>query len=121
MHIKGLQEPDDDCRKKDYRKGFRNEILCLFPKELSNAFCTRHTVIWKFHNKRYRLALIEGLLSKHSDDDTGQYAEKIQAYHHKSSMMWKKGSRKKCIYRKFCGTTHKRNQKHSQLSIPLGW
>ena len=54
--VKSLQDPNENGRQENDRKGSLQEILCLFPKQLPYILSSRKAIVRKLHHKRHRLS-----------------------------------------------------------------
>ena len=56
MRIKGLQEPDNDRRDKNYAEGTLQKVLGLIPHQQQDTLPGRESIIRQLHDKRHRIA-----------------------------------------------------------------
>ena len=118
MEVKALQEPHGDGCYENHGEGFCDEILRLFPEELSHVSHPRHSVIGQFHYKGNRLPTEQCSLIEKSDKNRRHDSEKIKSCHDQTAPSWEKGVHEERVDRKFCRTTHERGQKDGHPSVP---
>ena len=115
--IVALQEPDDDRRRKDDRKGAMQEVLCFFPHVQQNALRIGDAICRQFHDKRNRIAGEERLFQKQSGEDGDHDAQHIDRQHDQGGRIAEKGSRDHPIDRQLGTAGHERCQDDRHLTV----
>ena len=88
---------------------------------MTDVFCSRHAVVWQFHDKRNGFSAKQRLTENECHENSHKDSAKVEDRHHKCAMFWEEGTCEKCIDRQFCGTAHERSQKNCHLAVTLRW
>ena len=114
-----LQEPNDDARQENDRKGPLQEVLGLFPQQPQHVLRAGQAVVRQFHHEGHRFAAEHRAPQYDCRDDPYQHAQHIDADDHQPLMGREKCGSQEAVDRQFRRAAHERRQHDGHLAVTL--